>query len=374
MLWIVLALLLGAFALAALLTGLVRALGVRHALLDSPGAAEHHKPVLRPVPNIGGIAIFWTITLILGAGLAAGWILTPDRIAHSLPFLAPISIHLAGMRTQTPMALALIGCLAALHVMGLIDDRRPIGAPAKLLVMVAAAGVMVLAFHVRLLELLDAPAGGTWASIIITIIWLVAITNAVNFLDNMDGVAAGVGVVAGACFLATAILHGQWFVALTLALLVGALAGFLLFNRPRATIFMGDAGSLVVGFLLAFLTVRTTYREGPEDPWYALFMPLCVLAVPLYDLLTVSAIRLAQGKSPFVGDQQHFTHRLRARGLSDWRVLGVICGLTAITGLSGIVLAQVHAWPAALVGAQVLLTLAVLAFYEHGASRARADA
>ena len=365
------ALLLVSFALGGILTALVGAVGRRRGLMDSPGTGAHRKAALRAVPNIGGVAIFWTIALFLSAGLAGGWILDAQTIEHLGPVLAPLSIHLAGIRDQTPMALALLGCLAALHVMGLIDDRRPLGAFPKLAVMLLASGVMVLGFHVRLLELLDSPAGGTWASILVTILWLVAITNAVNFLDNMDGVAAGVGAVAGACFLATAILHAQWFVALTLALLVGSLLGFLLFNRPRAAIFMGDGGSLVVGFLLAFLTVRTTYREGPHDPWYALFLPLCVLAVPLYDLLTVSTIRLAQGKSPFVGDQQHFTHRLRMRGLSDWRVLGVLCGLTAMTGMSGIVLSQIRGWPAALVGAQVLLTLVVLAFYEYGASRAR---
>ena len=369
---LLLLLILVSTALSAALTLALTRLGRRARLLDTAGAGDHRKANLRRVPNIGGVAIFWTVAGVIGAGLVAGWTLDAEAVASRLPALADADEILAGVRRQTPMALALLACLGALHAMGLFDDRRALGALPKLGVMLLASVVLVLGFDVRMLELLDAPAGGTWASILVTILWLVAITNAMNFLDNMDGVAAGVGAVAGGCFLLTATLNAQWFVAGILAGLVGALLGFLVFNRPRASIFMGDGGSLVVGFLLAFLTVRMTYR-GAGEPWHAIFMPLCVLAVPLYDLVTVSVIRLSQGRSPLVGDQQHFTHRMRARGLSDWRVLGVICGLAAITGLSGIILGRVAGRTAPLVGAQVVLTLAVLALYEHGAARREAS-
>ena len=369
MLRIVLLLAFVAFVLGTRMTWLVRRAGRRARLLDSHGTKGHSKTELRLVPNIGGIAIFWSIALPMGAAMALAWL--DGNVVERFAFLSPASIHLEGVRDQTPMGVGLLACLAALHVLGLVDDRRAVRAWVKLLVMVGVAAVMVIGFDVRLLEFLDGPMGGRWASVVVTILWLVAITNALNFLDNMDGIAAGVGLVSGGCFLTAAMLNGQWFVGGTLGVMVGALAGFLVFNRPRASIFMGDGGSLVVGFLLAFLTVRTTYRTGEGDPWHAIFMPLCVLAVPLYDLVTVTAIRLSQGRSPLVGDQQHFTHRLRMRGLSDWQVLGVICGLTGINGLSGIILTQVRGWPAALVGAQVVLTLAVLAFYEHGGAGTR---
>ncbi len=138
-------------------------------------------------------------------------------------------------------------------------------------------------------------------------------------MDNMDGLSAGTALVASACFLASTLLnhhHEQWFVAAVLALLVGACGGFLVFNAPRpggARIFMGDGGSLVLGFLLAFLTIRTTYIPAPAlaapsqapSAWYAVFMPLCVLAVPIYDLVSVSLIRLSRGRSPMVGDLNH---------------------------------------------------------------------
>ncbi|MCA9311927.1 MAG: undecaprenyl/decaprenyl-phosphate alpha-N-acetylglucosaminyl 1-phosphate transferase, partial [Phycisphaerales bacterium] len=200
----------------------------------------------------------------------------------------------------------------------------------------------------------------------------------INFMDNMDGLAAGTSAVAGALFMTGALLNQQWFVAMTLALLVGAALGFLVYNRPKASIFMGDGGSLVLGFLLAFLTVRTTYTGiGDEGEvvgvtgsgWYALFMPLCVLAVPLYDFCSVVSIRLAQGKNPMVGDQQHFSHRLRERGLSDTQVMIVVCGCSAVTGIGGILLGRAAGWQAALIGVQVVIVMGLLALYEHGSRR-----
>jgi UDP-GlcNAc:undecaprenyl-phosphate GlcNAc-1-phosphate transferase len=140
---------------------------------------------------------------------------------------------------------------------------------------------------------------------------------------------------------------------------------------------MGDGGSLAVGFLLAFLTIRTTFYR-PQDvmpgssdasvlsPWYAVLMPLCVLAVPLYDLASVILIRGSQGRSPLVGDRQHFSHRLVAAGLSVRRTVAVICGCTAITGIGGIMLSVATGWQAILIGVQVLLVLIVIALYEHG--------
>src|SRR5207244_10275947 len=132
--------------------------------------------------------------------------------------------------------------------------------------------------------------------------------------------------------------------------------GFLVFNFPwggqPATIFMGDGGSLVIGFLLGFLTVRTTYvSAGVEGPglgsaWYGVFMPLVVLAIPLYDFCSVTLIRLSQGKSPFVGDLQHFSHRLVKRGLSKRAAVVVIYGFTAVPAIGGVLLARPGGWPA----------------------------
>src|SRR5262249_48467822 len=160
---------------------------------------------------------------------------------------------------------------------------------------IAAALVVVGFGDMRVLTML-----GPALSIPITILWIVAITNAFNFLDNMDGLSAGIAAIATTAFLITTLMIQQWFVAASLALLLGALLGFLCFNFPPASIFMGDSGSLVIGFILGVLTVRTTFL--PKDVnwgagWYSVFAPVIVLAVPLYDLIVVSLIRLSRGKS-----------------------------------------------------------------------------
>jgi UDP-GlcNAc:undecaprenyl-phosphate GlcNAc-1-phosphate transferase len=146
---------------------------------------------------------------------------------------------------------------------------------------------------------------------------------------------------------------------------------------------MGDSGSLVLGFLLAFLTTRTTYAPIPEvagslrasfagSAWYALFMPLVVLAVPLYDFTSVVLIRLSQGRSPFVGDLQHLSHRLVGRGLSRAAAVYVIWGLTAITGVSGIVLSAAKPWQALLIGIQTIVILVVIGLFEYASTKGRA--
>lgn len=269
------------------------------------------------------------------------------------------------------MAVLLIGCLLVLHLIGLIDDRRALGPGVKMVFMIGAAVAITAGSGSRLLTLLDAHVGGPWLSYVVTVLWIVVITNAMNFLDNMDGLSGGVGAIAAACFLAATLAHPQpqWFIAACLALLIGGLGGFLVFNAPPAKIFMGDGGSLVVGFLLAFLTVRTTYYDGSESgptagAWYGVFMPVVVLAVPLYDFVSVTALRLSQGKSPFVGDLQHVSHRMVNRGLSRPAAVLVIVGLTAVTGMGGIALASLRPWQAALVGVQTVMALVVLAAFE----------
>lgn len=364
------------FVIALALTAAARAVALKRQLLDTPGSAGHVKRDIRRVPNIGGIGIFWAVALPMLAALALAWWNGGDLITRLAPAAAA---HLPGMRAQTPLALALLGALLVLHITGVVDDRRALGAWPKMLIMAAAAAVLVIGFDVRLLELLDARAGGTWLSVALTILWFLAVTNAMNFMDNMDGLSGSVGVTAGALFLAAALINGQWFVAAVLALLLGALLGFLYFNFPwrksGALIFMGDGGSLVLGFLLAFLTVRTTYYVDPPPGAgastaglgnaYAVFMPLCVLAVPIYDMLSVTLLRLAQGKSPMVGDQQHFSHRLRDKGLSVRQTLAVINGCTAATGITGILLGSLSGWQVILAGAQVILVLIILGIYEH---------
>jgi UDP-GlcNAc:undecaprenyl-phosphate GlcNAc-1-phosphate transferase len=375
MVWPVLALIVVGSAISLPLTALLLRLGHRKSLLDSAGASGHAKQ-LRRIPNIGGIAIYASVMLPMLLGLAAIWLI-PGTLRSFAPALS--DDLLARIRESTPTALAMLACMTLLHVMGLVDDRRSLRPIPKFAIQFACAFVLAMFFDVRLLTLLDhtLPAA-PWPSVIVTVLWIVAIINAINFMDNMDGLAGGVSAIAAALFMIATILNAQWFIAGTLALLIGGLIGFLIFNfpAPNARIFMGDGGSLVVGFLLAVLTARTTFYN-PDDPgyalgggWYGVFMPVIVLAIPLYDFITVTTIRLAQGKSPFVGDQQHFSHRLVQRGLSKRGAVLVIWGATAVTGIGGISLGSLQAWQAILVGAQTVLMLMIIWALEHASRHA----
>jgi UDP-GlcNAc:undecaprenyl-phosphate GlcNAc-1-phosphate transferase len=213
-------------------------------------------------------------------------------------------------------------------------------------------------------------------STLLSILWILAITNAMNFLDNMDGVCAGITAIIGAVLLVVALRTGDLTSAALMATVAGSSLGFMVWNRPRALIFMGDGGSLVLGFALAVTSVRLTYFDAgqSQSPWTAVFVPLAVFAVPVYDMVSVTVIRIAQGKSPLVGDQQHFTHRIRQRGLSDRRTLFVVLGCAVITGMSGLLMLSLPPSLAPVAGMQVLLILVILAVYERGAMRVRSEA
>lgn len=355
-------------------TALLVRLGRRLNALDSQGSAGHVK-VLRAVPNIGGVAIFLAVAAPLAGFVVVAAVSGVDGLAERLPALAPYAERI---RESLPTAAALLGCLVLLHVVGLVDDRRALGAFTKLLLQVVPAVIMAAFFDVRLFTFLDkwVPAAAPVLSIALSVLWIVLITNAVNFLDNMDGLAGGVAAISALLFMVAAILYDQWFIAATLGLLIGGLTGFLAFNFPPARIFMGDGGSLVVGFLLGVLTARTTFYDYMHprtllgDGWYGVFMPLVVLAVPIYDFTSVTLIRLRQGKSPFVGDQQHFSHRLVQRGFTRRGAVLVIWTIAAVTGISGITLGSLSGWQAILVGVQTVLILLVLAGMEYASRHA----
>ena len=377
-----------AFAVSLVATRLIRGVSHRAGAHDTNAVPGQIKEAPRRVPNTGGIAIFLAIALpilALLAFLASGSVVPNDWN------LVPTDLHehIAGLKSKVADAGLLLGALLGIHLLGVIDDRRPLGPVPKLLVTLLIAAVLVIVTNTRLLSLLDAHVGGPWLSIALTALWIGAITNALNFLDNMDGLAATVALVASSLFLWAALAGQQWFVGACFALLTGACGGFLVFNFPwtkrGASIFMGDGGSLVLGFLLAFLSVRLTYARigdaassawigqpgsGGNAAWYGVLMPLAALAVPIYDMLAVSCIRLSQGRSPFVGDLNHLSHRLVRRGLSKRAAVIVIGCFTAITGLCGVLLLNAGPFQAGVIGALVLLMMLTLALIEFGGSAA----
>ena len=362
------------FAIAAPLAAILVVLGRRAGTLDSAGT-EGHAKALRPIPNIGGLSIAIATLVPLIAGLVVLAVMG-DRLSE-LP-LVGASLGSFADRLESQQAAwwtILVGGLA-MHVLGLVDDRRAIGPWLKLAIQLAFASAVVVFGDLRLVTVLDlfGPAG-TATSAVLTVIWIVGICNAINFLDNMDGLAGGVATIAAAVFLAATIINGQWFTAVAFALLCGSLLGFLLQNVPPARLFMGDGGSLLVGWLLATLTIRTTFVDSMDpdfalgNAWYGVLMPVVVMAIPIYDLVAVSLLRIRQGRSPLSGDQQHLSHRLVRLGLSKRSAVIVIWSLTAATGVGGIVLGSVAPWQATLVGAQTACIVLVLALLEAGARR-----
>jgi len=348
-------------------TWIIVRLSHRIGALDSAPIEGQIKADTRSIPNTGGIAIALGILFPMIAALGLFSFLDADALPS---ILDPIKEHIPGLKSQLPLGWTLIACTLGLHILGLIDDRKPMGPWLKLVIMLIPGAIFASLFDTRLMTMLDGYVGGPWLSILITILWFGVIINAMNFIDNMDGLSGGIATIAGSLLLVAALLNGQWFVGAILALLVGSTLGFLVFNFPPAKIFMGDGGSLILGLLLAFLTVRTTYmpidETGPSaGAWYAVLMPLVILAIPLYDFVSVTLIRLSQGKSPFVGDLQHFSHRMRDRGLGSRSTILVIYALTLATGISGLLISRAQPWQAIVLGIQIFALISAIALFEY---------
>jgi UDP-GlcNAc:undecaprenyl-phosphate GlcNAc-1-phosphate transferase len=358
-----------AFAISALLCVGLLAMGHWMQTFDGGGVAGQIKEAPRRVPNTGGIAIFAAITGPLAAIVV---------LAAVAPQLFPTSAlgTLSYVTQKSELAAVLLASLLLLHVVGVIDDRKPLRAWPKLILQVLPAIAVPLWTDTRLLTLLDAQVSGPWLSILITVAWFIVVTNAINFLDNMDGLSAGLSAIAACAMLVITLEKRQWLVAGCLALLIGACLGFLLFNTPRhrgAKLFMGDGGSLVLGFVLAFTSVRISYFD-PATPQgshaHAVLMPLVVLAVPIYDFTVITLVRLWNGKSPLVGDLNHASHRLVRRGLSRQAAVYVLWTCGVLTGAAGYALTRCGPPAAAAIGIGVIVLLGLLAAAEY-ASRGR---
>ncbi len=249
----------------------------------------------------------------------------------------------------------------ALHLTGLWDDRKGLGPLSKLLIQTVAVTAAVLFADIRVELFIDNKIVTTALSVL----WIMVIVNAFNFLDNMDGLSAGIAVIACGVLFVAAAMAGQVFVGAMGLVVVGSLCGFLVFNFPPARIFMGDGGSLVVGFFVALLTLRTTYyHQDVGGGLFVVFMPLVVMAVPLYDFASVIFLRLSHGKNPLVGDTQHFSHRLRRRGLSDTQTVLTLYLATLCTAVGSVLLYKTDAAGAILIFAQTIMVLAIVAILE----------
>jgi UDP-GlcNAc:undecaprenyl-phosphate GlcNAc-1-phosphate transferase len=348
--------LVGSFLASTTATYAVRGWARRRSYVDRPGG---HKGHAQPVALGGGVAITACLCLpLLAVTLAAGLIVRAGGVA-GLPELWVT--HQQGIAGKWPEVLAIVGGALVLHLLGLIDDAKALGFLPKLIVQLVVAVVIAGPVGIRAGEALGVPT-----SMVLTVLWIVLITNAFNFLDNMDGLSAGVAAIAGTIFAASALRTGQIFVPAVTFIYVGTMLGYLVFNFAPATIFMGDAGSLVVGYFIAVLTVLTTFYN-PEQGLQptGVLVPLAVLAVPLYDVISVSWLRLRAGQSPFRGDRRHFSHRLVQKGMSPRAAVLTIYLATAATGLSAVLLPRADPLTAALAFAQCLCVVLIIAVLEH---------
>jgi UDP-GlcNAc:undecaprenyl-phosphate GlcNAc-1-phosphate transferase len=287
-------------------------------------------------PYGGGLAIMATLALIVGAACLLAPLCLGMLDNGESTYWDTARFLLAGeARLLSRLAVGAI----LFFMIGLIDDRYAMPALPKLFLQFIAA-TAVVSMGLSATVWLTAPHAGE----VVSILWIVAVVNAYNMLDHADGVAGAAGLAALAALAAGQIVMGQWFVPAIALVAAGALAGFLTGNLPPARLFMGDAGSSLVGYLLAALTILAQYyfRDRGTSPWVVL-VPLAILAVPLFDMVCVTLGRLWRRQSPFSGDAtSHLAHRMLARGTSPRMVVLFAAAMAAMTGAASIIMYHVR--------------------------------
>jgi len=308
--------LLGGFLATFLTLPLWRRWCLRVGLVDEPG---HRKIHATPMPLAGGLAVLTGLTVPLAGG----------AIAVKLDLLGINTAGLLshGLSRRAVEVIAIVLGALGMVALGCWDDKHELRPAAKFVgqllisVLVAAAGVRVTLF-----------VQNAFFSYFITVLWILTVTNAFNFLDNMNGLCAGLGAIGAGWLAVIAAAAGQYLVALIALVGAGALLGFLPFNFPNASAFLGDSGSHLVGYLLAVLSILPHFYSRKNPEVFAVFKPLLVLAVPLADLVWVVILRWRLGQPFYVGDNNHLSHRLVRRG---WSRPGAVLFIWLLAALSG---------------------------------------
>ena len=290
-------------------TPLVKRLAYKIGAVDVP--KDNRRMHDHPIPRLGGLAIF------IGC------------VVSILAF-AEIDMNLRGI---------LLGSCLVVAV-GVVDDSHPLGAGVKFILQIVAA--LIAVGHGVVIETIANPFpwGGTYWSfgiwaVPITVIWIVAVTNSVNLIDGLDGLADGVSTIGAFTMLVIALLMGDLEIAVITAALVGACVGFLPFNRNPAKIFMGDTGSTFLGFILATVSIEGLFKS------YAIIsfaVPFLMLGLPIFDTCFAILRRVSHGQSPMAPDRGHIHHRLIDMGFNQKQAVAVLYVISAILGLSAVVL------------------------------------
>ncbi len=344
---------------SAVLSIVVRRLAVRVGLIDRPARRKMHA---EPTPLGGGIAIFATTAGIICAALLFAIIQNAVGISSRLPGLLHNQIPLAVARA--PVAFYVLAGGAVIFVLGLVDDIRGLRPWQRLVVQAGVAAALYFASEdLRLTAFAEWPV----LPFCYTVLWIVGLTNAFNLLDNMDGLSAGVAMIVSLVLIVIAVMTEQYFMAATLLVFGGALLGFLSLNFPPASLFMGDAGSMFIGYMLGVSTILFTYFVPGEgiSPVSALLTPVVAMAVPLYDTISVILIRLGERRPIMVADKSHFSHRLVDLGMTPRSAVLTIYLFTLATGLLAPLLLKVRPALSWLVLADVALLLFLVWLIEH---------
>ena len=311
-------------------TPMVKALACKVGAIDVPKDNRRMHKV--PIPRMGGLAIFLAFLL-------------------SVLVFADIDRQMQGI---------LLGSIMIV-ILGVLDDIMALKALPKLFVQIAAAGVAV--WHGCTIQFVSNPnvfSEATylnlgWLSIPVTIIWIVAITNAVNFIDGLDGLAVGVSAISTASLIVVALMVKEVNIAVILCALFGACLGFIPYNMNPAKIFMGDTGSTFLGYILATLSITGLFKM------YAIIsfaVPFLILGIPIFDISFAFLRRIAHGQNPMKADRGHFHHRLIDMGLNQKQAVAALYVISSILGLSAVMLTSSGAIKAML----FLMALAVAAF------------
>lgn len=305
-----------ALIIALVMTPLIKRFAFMVGAIDKP---NHRKVHTRIMPRMGGLAIYLGF---IGAFFAVVSFL-PDT------FMEPKHLNL--------IKSVLVGGTIIIGI-GALDDRFELSAKVKLLFQIIAACIVVFGFDVRI-AFVSIPFDGSmahvveWIGIPITIFWIVGVTNAINLIDGLDGLAAGVSGIAIGTILIMAILTGMEPVILLSTLLLGSIIGFLKYNFHPAKIFMGDSGSLFLGFCLAMLSLISF----KQVTLVSFVIPLLIIGVPLSDTFFAIIRRLVNQKPIFAADKGHLHHRLQDLGLSHRKTVLVIWGIAALFGALAII-------------------------------------
>jgi len=327
-----------ALVLSLAATPAVKWFAVRIGAIDVPKDSRRvHKS---PIPRLGGLAIF------------IGFV-------FSVLILADLDLQIRGI---------LIGAVIIV-VVGVIDDIRRLGALVKFIVQIAAA--LVAVFHGVLIEVFSNPIVFAEAEYIyldyfaipITVIWIVGITNSVNLIDGLDGLAVGVSTISSVVMLAIALMVAEPNVAIIMAALAGACIGFLPYNFNPAKIFVGDTGALLLGYVLATVSIIGLFKLYAVISFAA---PFLVLAVPFVDTAFAFIRRLIKGKNPMSPDRGHFHHRLIDMGLSQKQAVVILYAISGLLGLVAVVITTSHEIRALILVAAVLIAATIVFFAFRG--------